>query len=51
MTAFLRDFAENTATSGAGLAMSGKTAIILLIANEIRGLAVVIGTLELWGVI
>jgi hypothetical protein len=48
MTAFLRDFAENTATSGAGLAMSGKTAIILLIANEIRGLAVV---LAFWGVI
>ena len=48
MTAFLRDFAENTATGTLAPATFGKTAIILLIANEIRGLAFV---LAFWGVI
>lgn len=42
---FLREFAENTATGSADLALSGKTAILLLIANEVRGLLVVAGVL------
>ena len=45
MMPFLRDFAENTATGTLAPATFGKTAIILLIANEIRGLLVVAGVL------
>jgi hypothetical protein len=45
---FLREFLENTATSSGLTPALGKTAILLLIANEVRGLLVVAGVLGIW---